>query len=234
MAPRGKRYTDAKKKVDRNALYDPAEALEMVKELAFASFDESVELAVRLGVNPKHADQQVRGAVVLPCGTGKEVKVVVFAKGEKAKEAEEAGADYVGAEELAAKVQQGWLDFDVAVATPDVMSIVGKLGRILGPRGMMPNPKTGTVTMDVARAVQEIKAGKVEYRVDKAGNIHVPIGKVSFSKDDLLRNFYSMIEALIRAKPPAAKGQYLRNIVVSSTMGPGIKISPQKAAMLGK
>ena len=234
MGNKGKRYIDARKTIDRTLECEPEEALEKVKELASASFDETVELAVRLGVNPKHADQQVRGAVVLPKGTGKEVKVAVFAKGEKAKEAEEAGADFVGAEDLAAKVQQGWMDFDVAVAAPDVMGVVGKLGRILGPRGMMPNPKTGTVTMDITKAVEEIKAGKVEYRVDKAGNIHVPIGKASFGHDDLLKNFYTMIDTLVKAKPAAAKGQYLRNVVVSSTMGPGIKINSQKAAALGK
>ncbi|MGI6097575.1 MAG: 50S ribosomal protein L1 [Dethiobacteria bacterium] len=230
MAKYGKKYLEARKKIDRNRLYEPREALGIVKENASASFDETVELAVRLGVNPRHADQQVRGAVVLPKGTGKEVKVLVFAKGNKAKEAEDAGADFVGEEELAEKIQSGWLDFDVAVATPDMMKHVGKLGRILGPRGMMPNPKTGTVTFDIEKAVKEIKAGKVEYRVDKAGNIHLPIGKVSFPLEDLLENFYTIIETLIKAKPPAAKGQYLLSVTVSSTMGPGVKIDPSKSS----
>lgn len=234
MSKDAKKYLEAKSKIDRTHHYDPQEALSLVKEIASASFDETVELAVKLGVNPKHADQQVRGAVVLPHGIGKKVKVIVFAKGEKAKEAEEAGADMVGVEELIEKIQGGWLDFDVAVATPDVMGLVGKLGRILGPRGLMPNPKTGTVTFDISRAVAEIKSGKVEYRTDKAGNIHVLLGKVSFQSEQLLENFYTVIETLIKAKPAAAKGQYLRSITVSSTMGPGIKVNTQKAASLGK
>ena len=234
MAKQGKKYVEALKEIDRNNHYEPEEALRLLKEISKASFDQTVELAVRLGVNPKHADQQIRGATVLPHGTGKSMRVVVFAKGEKMREAEEAGADVVGAEDLAEKIQGGWLDFDVAVAAPDVMGIVGKLGRVLGPRGLMPNPKTGTVTFDLARAIAEIKAGKVEYRTDKAGNIHVPIGKVSFDEEKLLGNFYTIIETLIKAKPAAAKGQYLRNIAVSATMGPGIKISSQKAAALGK
>lgn len=234
MSKHGKNYVEAKKKVDRSRYYDPSEAFELLKEIASASFDETVELSVKLGVNPKHADQQVRGAVVLPNGTGKELKVIVFAKGEKMKEAEEAGADIVGGEDLAEKIQGGWLDFDVAVATPDIMSVVGKLGRILGPRGLMPNPKTGTVTFDVSRAISEIKAGKVEYRTDKAGNIHAPLGKASFPGEKLLENFYAVIEALIKARPSAAKGQYLRNITISATMSPGIKINSQRAAALGK
>ncbi len=234
MANHGKKYLEARKKIDRNNQYEPAEAFRMLKEIASASFEETVELAIKLGVNPKHADQQVRGATVLPHGTGKSMRVIVFAKGEKMKEAEEAGADFVGAEDLADKIQGGWLDFDVAVAAPDVMGIVGKLGRVLGPRGLMPNPKTGTVTFDLARAISEIKAGKVEYRTDKAGNIHVPLGKISFSEEQLLGNFYTVIEVLLKAKPAAAKGQYLRTIVVSTTMGPGIKVNPQKAATLGK
>ena len=234
MPKHGKKYHEARKKIYRHRYYAPAEAFTLLKEIAAASFDETVELSIRLGVNPKHADQQVRGAVVLPHGTGKEVKVIVFAKGEKAKEAEEAGADVVGAEDLAEKIQGGWLEFDVAVATPDIMGVVGKLGRLLGPRGLMPNPKTGTVTFDVSRAVTEIKSGKVEYRTDKAGNIHAPIGKASFTPEKLLENFYSVVEALIKAKPAAAKGQYLRSITVSTTMGPGIKINPQMAATLGK
>ncbi|HOA36589.1 MAG: 50S ribosomal protein L1 [Dethiobacteria bacterium] len=234
MAKHGKKYRETRQQIKHDAHYSPEEALEMVKEFSRAAFDETVELAVRLGVNPKHADQQVRGAVVLPHGTGKKVRVLVFAKGDKAKEAESAGADFVGGEELAEKIQGGWLDFDVAVATPDMMAAVGKLGKILGPRGLMPNPKSGTVTFDLARAIAEIKAGKVEFRTEKAGNVHVPIGKVSFSPEQLQQNFYSVIEALLKAKPPAAKGQYLRSVSVSSTMGPGIKISPQKAAALGK
>ena len=193
-----------------------------------------MEVAVRLGVNPKHADQQVRGAVVLPHGTGKSVRVLVFAKGEKAAEAESAGADIVGAEELAEKIQGGWLDFDIAVATPDMMGVVGKLGRILGPRGLMPNPKSGTITFDLQRTIEEIKAGKVEYRTEKAGNIHLPIGKISFDPEKLHQNFYTVLEALLKARPPAAKGQYIRSITVSSTMGPGVKISPQKAVAFTK
>ena len=230
MTDRGKKYEDARKQIDRNRHYEPEEALELVKNLSKAAFDETVELAVRLGVNPKHADQQVRGSVVLPHGTGKTVRVAVFAKGDKAKEAEEAGADAVGADELVARIQEGWLDFDVAVATPDMMGSVGKLGKILGPRGMMPNPKSGTVTFDLARTIAEIKAGKVEYRTDKAGNIHVPIGKVSFDRERLRENFDTVIEALVKARPAAAKGQYIRSITVSSTMGPGVKISTTQAA----
>jgi len=234
MSKDSKKYLEAKNKIDRTRYYEPLEAISLVKEIASATFDETVELSVKLGVNPKHADQQVRGAVVLPNGTGKSVKVIVFAKGDKAKEAEDAGADLVGNEDLAEKIQGGWLDFDVAVATPDVMGLVGKLGRVLGPRGLMPNPKTGTVTFDISRAIAEIKAGKVEYRTDKVGNIHVMIGKVSFLSEKLLENFYTIIETLIKAKPSAAKGQYLRSITVSSTMGPGVKINTQKAALLGK
>ncbi len=230
MSKRGKKYQEARKQFDRDTYYKPEEALELVKNMAGASFDETVELAVRLGVNPKHADQQVRGAVVLPHGTGKTVRIIAFAKGEKVKEAEEAGADIVGGEELAAKIQSGWLDFDVAVATPDMMGVVGKLGKLLGPRGLMPNPKSGTVTFELAKAIADIKAGKVEFRTDKVGNIHAPIGKISFDSDKLAANFYTIMEALIKAKPPAAKGQYLRSITVSSTMGPGVKISSQQAA----
>ncbi len=223
---RGKKYLEALKKIDRGRLYEPGEALRLVKELASAKFDETVELAVKLGVDPRHADQQVRGTVGLPHGTGKTRKVLVFAKGEKAKEAEEAGADVVGAEELAEKIKGGWLDFDVAVATPDMMGVVGKLGKILGPRGLMPNPKSGTVTFDIARTVKELKAGRIEFRVDKTAIVHGPIGKVSFDQEKLEDNFNAFIEALVKAKPPAAKGQYLRSIAVSSTMGPGIKINP--------
>ncbi|MBS3943674.1 MAG: 50S ribosomal protein L1 [Dethiobacter sp.] len=234
MTQHGKRYQDARSNIDRDRYYDPEEALKLVKSLSQTKFDETVELAVRLGVNPKHADQQVRGGVVLPHGTGKKVRVLVFTKGEKLKEAEVAGADIVGGEDLVAKIQTGWLDFDVAVATPDMMGAVGKLGKILGPRGMMPNPKSGTVTFDVAKAISEIKAGKVEFRTDKAGNIHVPIGKVSFEADMLRDNFFMVIEALLKARPPAAKGQYIRNVAVSSSMGPGIRIASLKAATLGK
>ena len=223
MPKQAKKYTEARQQVDRFMKYQPEEALRMVQDLSNRGFDETVELAVRLGVNPKHADQQVRGSVVLPHGTGKTVRVVVFAKGEKITEAEEAGADQAGSDELVAKVQEGWLDFDVAVATPDMMSSVGKLGKVLGPRGMMPNPKSGTVTFDIAKAINDIKAGKVEYRTDKAGNVHVPIGKVSFSQDKLVENFNAVMETLIKARPEAAKGQYIRNVAVSSTMGPGIK-----------
>lgn len=230
MAKKGKRILEASKSFDRETLYSTTEALDLVIKMASAKFDETVEAAVKLGVNPKHADQQIRGAVVLPHGTGKSVKVLVFAKGEKAKEAEEAGAEFVGADELATKIQQGWMDFDVAVATPDMMGVVGKLGRILGPKGLMPNPKTGTVTMDVAKAVQDIKAGKIEYRVDKVGIIHAPIGKVSFGIEKLRDNFNTLLETLIKVKPAAAKGQYLRSIAFSSTMGPGVRVNTQKAA----
>ncbi|MBS3886680.1 MAG: 50S ribosomal protein L1 [Dethiobacter sp.] len=234
MAQAGKKYLEASKLIDRSMLYEPTEALGLAKQTAVTKFDSTIELAVRLGVNPKHADQQVRGAVVLPAGTGKAVTVAVFAKGEKAKEAEVAGAEFVGAEDLVAKIEGGWFGFDVAVATPDMMGMVGKLGRALGPKGLMPNPKTGTVTLDVARAVNEIKAGKVEYRVDKNGIIHVPIGKVSFAVESLLENFYTVIETLLKVKPAAAKGLYLRSITVASTMGPGVRINTQKAATLGK
>ncbi len=228
MPTHGKKYSEAEKQLDRAKLYDPAEALELVKKVASAKFDETVELSVRLGVDPRHADQQVRGAVSLPAGTGKVVRVLVFAKGDKAKEAEAAGADFVGAEDIVTKIQEGWLGFDVAVATPDMMGMVGKLGRVLGPRGLMPNPKTGTVTFDLAGAIKEIKAGKVEYRTDKAGIIAAPIGKVSFEVDRLGENFKAVMDALIRAKPAAAKGVYLKSITVSSTMGPGVKVNPAK------
>jgi len=231
MPKHGKKFQEAIKQVERNKLYEPLEAFELIKKIAPAKFDETVEVAVRLGVDPRHADQQVRGAVVLPHGTGKTRTVLVFAKGDKAKEAEQAGAAYVGAEDMVAKIQQeGWLEFDVAIATPDMMGNVGKLGRILGPRGLMPNPKTGTVTFDIARAVQEVKAGKIEYRVDKAGNIHAPIGKVSFEPEKLVENLRTLIDALVRARPAAAKGQYLKAISVSSTMGPGLRINPQRVA----
>lgn len=230
MPIHGKKYNEASKLIDRAKLHDPAEALDLVKQAAAAKFDETVEISVRLGVDPRHADQQVRGAVVLPAGTGKAVKVLVFAKGDKAKEAEAAGADFVGAEDIVTKIQEGWLGFDVAVATPDMMGMVGKLGRILGPRGLMPNPKTGTVTFDVTGAVREIKAGKVEYRTDKAGIVAAPIGKASFEADKLGINFKAFMDAIIRAKPAAAKGVYLKSITISSTMGPGIKVNPAKIA----
>lgn len=230
MAKVGKRYREALKLIDPERAYEPAEAMEIIEKIGTAKFDETVEASVRLGVDPRHADQQVRGTVVLPHGTGKTRRVLVFAKGEKAKEAEASGADVVGDEELAAKIQGGWLDFDVAIATPDMMSVVGRLGRILGPRGLMPNPKTGTVTFDVGKAVQEVKAGKIEYRTDKAGIIHAPLGRVSFGKEKLTENFMVLIDALVRAKPAAAKGQYLKGITVSTTMSPGVKVNPLRAA----
>ena len=225
MAKKGKKYQDALKLVDRDKLYSVAEAIDLVKKTSTAKFDETVELHVRLGVNPKYADQQVRGAVVLPNGIGKTKRVLVFAKGEKVAEAESAGADFVGSDEIIQKIQGGWLDFDVAIATPDMMGMVGRLGKILGPRGLMPNPKLGTVTMDLAKAINEAKAGKVEYRTDKAGNIHCPIGKVSFEPDKLQGNYQTLIDALNRAKPAAAKGQYMRAITITSTMGPGIHVA---------
>lgn len=226
MAGRGKRYAGTVKGLDRDELHEPLAAMELVKRVASAKFDETVEVAVRLGVDPRHADQMVRGAVALPNGTGKAVRVLVFAKGDRAREAEAAGAETVGADELVAKVQQGWLDFDVAVATPDMMGAVGKLGRILGPRGLMPNPKAGTVTFEVAQAVQEIRAGKIEYRTEKAGIVHAPIGKVSFTAEALAENLEALLDALVRAKPAAAKGTYVRGITVSSTMGPGVRVNP--------
>lgn len=226
MAKKGKKYLEMKKAIDRNKLYDPKEAIELLKKISHANFDQTVEVAVRLGVDPRHADQQVRGTVILPHGTGKTKRVLVFAKGEKAKEAQEAGADYVGAEELIEDIQKGWLEFDVAVATPDMMGAVGKLGRILGPKGLMPNPKAGTVTPEPGKAVQEIKAGKVEFRVDKAGIVHSAIGKLSFPAENLLENFYTLMDALQKAKPASAKGVYMRSVVLSSTFSPGIKISP--------
>ncbi|EXX89080.1 50S ribosomal protein L1 [Paenibacillus darwinianus] len=225
MAKRGKKYQEAVKVIDRDAVYEPLQAIELVKKAATAKFDESVEVAVRLGVDPKKQDQAVRGVVVLPHGTGKTKRVLVFAKGEKAKEAEAAGADYVGDADVINKIQQGWFEFDVCVATPDMMAEVGKLGRILGGKGLMPNPKAGTVTFDVTKAVQEIKAGKIEYRLDRAGQIHAPIGKVSFDSEKLNENLKALVDALVRAKPAAAKGVYLKNIAVSSTMGPGATVN---------
>ena len=229
MAKRGKKYQESLKLVDRTKFYDVREALDLVGKTAKASFDETVELAIRLGVDPRHADQQVRGTVVLPHGTGKSVKVLVLAKGDKLKEAEAAGADYFGGDEYVEKIQkENWFDFDVVVATPDMMGVVGKIGRVLGPKGLMPNPKSGTVTFEVENAVKEIKAGKVEYRVDKQAIINVPIGKVSFGTDKLRDNFRTITEAIIKAKPAAAKGRYLRSVTVASTMGPGIRINGQK------
>ncbi|WP_455631277.1 50S ribosomal protein L1 [Megamonas sp.] len=225
MAKFGKKYQEVAKLVEAGKAYDLAEAVEVVKKTATAKFDETVDVAVRLGVNPKYADQQVRGAVVLPHGTGKTKKVLVFAKGDKVAEAQAAGADYVGSDEYVAKIKEGWFDFDVTVATPDMMGVVGRLGRILGPRGLMPNPKLGTVTMDLTKAVNEIKAGKVEYRTDKAGNVHVPIGKVSFESEKLVQNLQTLLDTLVKVKPAAAKGQYMRNITISTTMGPAVTVN---------
>jgi len=231
MSKNGKKYLENLKQIEADKLYDPSEALELAKKIATAKFDETVEVAVKLGVDPRHADQQLRGAVSLPAGTGRTVKVAVFAKGEKEKEAEAAGADFVGNDDLIAKIQGGWMDFDVAVATPDMMGSVGKLGRVLGPRGLMPNPKTGTVTFDIDRAVKEIKAGKIEYRTDKNGIIHAPIGKASFTVDQLMENFTTLLDTLIKAKPAAAKGQYVRSVTISTTMGPGVAVNPQKVTI---
>ncbi|AEI46029.1 50S ribosomal protein L1 [Paenibacillus mucilaginosus] len=225
MPKHGKKYLEVAKQIDAEAFYEPLEAIQLVKQTARAKFDETVEVAVRLGVDPRKQDQAVRGVVVLPHGTGKTKRVLVFAKGDKAKEAEAAGADFVGDQDMINKIQQGWFDFDVCVATPDMMSEVGKLGRILGGKGLMPNPKAGTVTFDVTKAVQEIKAGKIEYRLDKAGQIHAPIGKVSFDAEKLAENFKALIDALNRAKPAAAKGVYLKNVAVSSTMGPSARVN---------
>lgn len=232
MPKRGKKYQEAVKLFDKTELHDADQAFAVVIKTASAKFDETVEAHIRLGVDGRHADQQVRGAIVLPHGTGKTKKVLVFAKGDKVREAEAAGADYVGAEELAQKIQsESWFDFDVVVATPDMMGVVGRLGKILGPKGLMPNPKSGTVTMDLTRALEEIKAGKVEYRLDKTNIIHTPIGKVSFGEQKLRENFTALIEAVIKAKPAAAKGQYLKSVTVSATMGPGVKLNPQKLTL---
>jgi large subunit ribosomal protein L1 len=231
MAKKGKKLAEATKLVDRTKFYTVQEAVELVKKTSIVKFDATVEVAFRLGVDPKKADQQIRGAVVLPNGTGKTQRVLVFAKGEKAKEAEAAGADYVGDTDYINKIQQGWFDFDVIVATPDMMGEVGKLGRVLGPKGLMPNPKTGTVTFDVTKAVNEIKAGKVEYRLDKAGIIHVPIGKVSFEDSKLVENFTTVYETLIKAKPAAAKGTYMKSVNATSTMGPGVKVDSSSFAV---
>ena len=231
MAKKSKKYVEALGKIDRTKLYESKEALALVSEIATAKFDETVEAHIKLGVDSRHADQQVRGAIVLPHGTGKTKKVLVFAKGAKAAEAEAAGADFVGAEELVQKIQgENWFEFDIVVATPDMMGVVGRLGRVLGPKGLMPNPKSGTVTFDVTKAVEEIKAGKVEYRLDKSNIIHVAIGKVSFGGEKLAENFNVLMNAIIKAKPSAAKGQYLRSISVTSTMGPGVKINPARVS----
>jgi len=226
---RGKKYVEAAKNIDRATLYDATEAVSLVKKTAVAKFDETIEAHIRTGCDGRHAEQQIRGAVVLPHGTGKTVKVLVFAKGAKADEALAAGADFVGAEELVPKIQNdGWFDFDVVVATPDMMGVVGRLGRVLGPKGLMPNPKAGTVTMDVTKAVNDIKAGKIEYRLDKTNIIHVPIGKASFSEEQLSDNFQAIMDAIVKAKPATLKGQYLRSVVLTSTMGPGVKVSTAK------
>lgn len=229
---RGKAYQESAKLVDRTKLYDSLEAISLLKQTAKAKFDETVDLTLRLGVDPRHADQQVRGAVVLPHGTGRSITVLVIAKGEKAKEAQEAGADFVGAEDMIEKIQkENWFGFDVCIATPDMMGLVGRLGRVLGPKGLMPNPKSGTVTMDVAKAVTDTKAGKVEYRLDKSAIMHVPIGKVSFTDEQLDENLDALMHAVVKARPAAAKGTYLRSVVISSTMGPGIKVNPAKYLM---
>ena len=226
---RGKRYQEAAKNIDRSVQYDVAEAIGLAKKSAVAKFDETIEVHIRTGCDGRHAEQQIRGAVVLPHGTGKTVRVLVFAKGTKLDEAQAAGADYVGGEELIPKIQnEGWLDFDVVVATPDMMGVVGRLGRVLGPKGLMPNPKAGTVTMDVTKAINDIKAGKIEYRLDKSNIIHVPIGKASFTEEQLADNFQTLIDAVIKAKPSAAKGQYLKSVVIASTMGPGVKLNTSK------
>jgi large subunit ribosomal protein L1 len=224
MSKTAKKHAAASEKIDRTKVYPVAAAIDVVKQAAYAKFDETVDVAVRLGVDPRHADQMVRGAVVLPNGLGKNVRVLVFAKGEKEKEALDAGADYVGAEDLVAKIQEGWFEFDTAIATPDMMGVVGKIGKLLGPRGLMPNPKVGTVTFEVNRAVKESKAGKVEFRVEKAGIVHAPVGKVSFDSDSLRGNLLALVEALVKAKPSAAKGVYIKKISLSSTMGPGINL----------
>ena len=230
MAKHGKKYQESAKLIEADKVYDAEEAIALIQKMPSFKFDATLEVSVKLGVDPKHADQQVRGAVVLPNGTGKTKRVLVFAKGEKAKEAELAGADFVGAEDMVEKIQGGWTDFDVAVATPDMMGTVGRLGKILGPKGLMPNPKVGTVTMDVTRALNEIKAGKFEYRTDKAGNIHAPLGRMSFETEKLLQNYFTLIETLVKAKPSAAKGTYVRNITLSSTMSPGVPVNTLKLA----
>jgi large subunit ribosomal protein L1 len=234
VARTGKRYSEALSKVDRDHLYSPREAIKILKEIPSAKFDETVELSIRLGVDPRKQDQQVRGALALPKGTGKTMRVAVFAKGGKAKEAEGAGADIVGDDDLAERISGGWMDFDAVVASPDMMPVVGKLGRVLGPRGLMPNPKSGTVTEDVAKAVSDIKGGQVEYRTDKVGNIHIIIGKKSFEPNDLVDNYAAVIDEIYRVKPASAKGRYLKSVTMATTMGPGIKIDPQKSKDLAE
>jgi large subunit ribosomal protein L1 len=224
MSTMTKKHKEARAKVDRTKNYQLKEAVEIIKDASYAKFDETVDVAVRLGVDPRHADQMVRGAVVLPNGLGKTIRVLVFAKGEKEKEARDAGADYVGADDLVAKIQEGWFEFDTAIATPDMMGVVGKIGKLLGPRGLMPNPKVGTVTFDLDRAIKESKAGKVEFRVEKAGIVHAPVGKLSFAADKLQENILALVDALIKAKPPAAKGNYVKKMTLSSTMGPGVPL----------
>lgn len=230
----GKKYTDGAKLIDRTNLYTEKEALDLVAQTAKAKFDETVEIHIRLGVDSRHADQQVRGAVVLPNGTGKDVRVAVFAKGDLAKAAQDAGADFVGDADLVQKIQGGWMDFDVAIASPDMMGFVGRLGKVLGPRGLMPSPKAGTVTMDVAKAVQEAKAGKIEYRLDKTNIIHCPIGKVSFGTDKLLENLNALMDAILKAKPEASKGQYIKSVAIASTMGPGVRVNPNKVGSVAE
>jgi large subunit ribosomal protein L1 len=227
----GKKYTEAMEKMDQDKSFHVKEAVELVKQASPAKFDETVDLAVRLGVDPRHADQQVRGAVVLPAGTGRKVRVLVFARGDKEKDALAAGADFVGADDMVEKIQGGWTDVDVIIATPDMMGLVGKLGRVLGPRGLMPNPKLGTVTMDVTRAVEEAKAGKIEYRVDKAGNVHVPVGKVSFTEEQLTNNVTTLLQELLRVRPSAAKGRYMISATLSSTMGPGVRLDTSAVSL---
>jgi large subunit ribosomal protein L1 len=228
MATRGKRYVEARGRIDRESVYSPAQAVRMLKEFPGAKFDETVEVHFRLGLNVRHADEQLRGTLMLPHGTGKEVRIAVFAEGDKAREAQDAGADIVGSADLAKRIEEGFTDFDVAIATPDQMGNVGRLGRILGPRGLMPNPKTGTVTFDVAKAVSDAKAGKLEYRTDRGANVHVAIGKKSFGERDLLENYAAVVDEIVRAKPAAAKGRYIRQITLTSTMGPGIHVDPLK------
>src|SRR5213596_3421786 len=228
MAKHGKKYVEAKSKVDREHEYEPAEAVNLLKETKTAKFDESVEIHIRTGLNVRHADEQLRGTIALPHGLGKDVKIAVFAQGDKAREAEEAGADVVGADDLAKRIEDGWTDFDVAIATPDMMPVVGRLGRVLGPQGKMPNPKVGTVTMDVRKAVEESKSGKVEYRTDRTAIVHMTVGKTSFGDQQLLENYAAVIDELIRAKPPAAKGKYIRSVTFTSTMGPGVKVDPSR------
>jgi large subunit ribosomal protein L1 len=232
MPQRGKRYVDAAKRVDRDQLYAPTEAVQLLREVSYVKFDPTVEVHIRTGLDPRHAEQMVRGSVVLPAGTGKKVRVLAFAQGEKAREAEEAGADYVGGEDLAKRIQEGWLEFDVAVATPDMMGVVGRLGRVLGPRGLMPNPRTGTVAMEIGRVIREVRAGRVEFRVDKTGVIHGPVGKLSFTDEQILENIGAFVDAIVRAKPTTMKGQYLRSITVAATMSPGIKLDLGQAQAL--